>query len=227
MKEWILENTTITEQEYDNLLNINTVSIKGKHQENHITDLSNHPIVNIAQFTSRKPSLTQRIRFKIIKKKDINKKNLYIYKQIKFYIISEFLNNFKAELLTLKRHKQCFHLNFDICTTLNITSYLITALCQSPYYKKKKEYIHTFVLIITNDNQEYIIDGTINTIMSKDTYFNIFKPQIISCIEKEQLKEDYKYIKPLEQVGLIYKAEYYCFKDKVINGIKKYNKRKN
>ena len=30
MREWILENTNVTEQEYDNLLNINTVSIKGK-----------------------------------------------------------------------------------------------------------------------------------------------------------------------------------------------------
>lgn len=227
MREWILENTNVTEQEYDNLLNINTVSIKGKHQENHIADLSNHPIVNIALFTSRKTSLIRRKKYKIIKKKDINKKNLYIYKQIKFYILSEFLENFEDELLTLTRHNQCFHLNFNICTKINIKSYLITALCQSPYDKNNNEYIHTFILIINNDNQEYIIDGTVNIITRKDTYFNIFKPQIISCIEKEQLKEDYKFIKPLEQAGLIYKAEYYCFKDKVIKGIKKYNKRKN
>ena len=211
---------------YDNLLNINTVDIQGKQKENDISNLSNHPIVNIALFTSRKSSLIRRKKYKIIKKKDINKKNLYIYKQIKFYILSEFVKNFEDELLTLTRHNQCFHLNFNICTKINIKSYLITALCKSPYNKNNKEYIHTFILII-KDNQEYIIDGTVNIITRKDTYFNIFKPQIISCIEQKQLKEDYEYIKPLEQDRLIYKAEYYCFKDKVIDGIKKYTKSKN
>lgn len=226
MKEWILENTEITTDEYDKLININTVSINGKGIKQPIEKLSNHPIVNIALFTTRKPTLKQRRKFKIIKQKDINKKNYYIYQKIKFYILTEFIKHYKSELYTINRHNQCFHLNSFFCLKLNINSYLITALCKSPYIINNPDYLHTFILIHSNDNQEYIIDATLNIIMKKEIYFSIFNPQIITCINKTKLTSDLQLLTPLEQDGKLYKAEYLCFPEQVMTSIKKLSKAK-
>ena len=60
--------------------------------------------------------------------------------------------------------------------------------------------------------------------MKKDIYFSIFKPQIISIIPKSQLINNLQLITPLEQNGKLYKAEYYCFPNQVINTIKNLSK---
>ena len=86
MKEWILENTDISEEEYNKLINLNTISINGKSNLQPNQKISNHPIINIALFTSKKSSIRRRKKFKIKKLKDINKKNYYTYQKIKFYM---------------------------------------------------------------------------------------------------------------------------------------------
>ena len=98
MKEWILENTEVTSVEYDKLINYDTVSIKGKSNKHSIESISNHPIINIALFTTKKPSIKRRKKFKIIKQKDINKNNYYTYQRIKFYILAEFIKHYKNEI---------------------------------------------------------------------------------------------------------------------------------
>ena len=224
MKEWILENTDVTNKEYDQLINLNTVSINGQSNKHSIEEISNHPIVNIALFTTKKPTIKRRKKYKIIKQKDINKNNYYIYQKIKFYILAEFIKEYQNELYTIHRHNQCFHLNSFFCKNLNTNNYLITALCKSPYIINYHNYLHTFILVISNNNQEYIIDATLNIIMQKDTYFSIFKPQIISCINKSQLINDLQLLTPLEKNGKLYKAEYFCFPKQVMNTIKKLSK---
>ena len=67
MKEWILENADVTSKEYDQLINLNTVSINGQSNKHSIEEISNHPIVNIALFTTKKPTIKRRKKFKIIK----------------------------------------------------------------------------------------------------------------------------------------------------------------
>lgn len=224
MKEWILENTKITSEEYDKLINLNTVSINGKSNKHNQHQMSNHPIINIALFTTKKSTIKQRKKYKITKQKDINKNNYYTYQKIKFYILTDFIKHYHNELQSIYRHNQCFHLNSFFCQKLNINSYLITALCKSPFFISNTNYIHTFILIHSNNNQEYIIDATLNIIMKKDIYFSIFNPQIISFIPKSQLISDLKLITPLEQDGKLYKAEYLCFPKQVINKVKTLSK---
>ena len=226
MKEWILENTDISSEEYDNLINLDTVSIKGKHNPQEPDPIFTHPIIDISSFTLKKDTIFNRIKYKIKKHQD-NSNTFYECKKVKFFILSNFLHQLKSILTSKRRLNQCFHLNAKICLMLDVKCYLVTALCQSPYYTNTKKYLHSFILIILKNNKEYIIDGTSNTIIEKNTYFELFQPQIISCIDQKTLKQDLTLIEEYEQEGLIYKAEYYCFKDPIISSIKKRSKIKN
>ncbi len=80
MREWILENTDITETEYDTLINQNTVIFNKKDKSNNNDKSSNHPIINIILFTLQKPSFNRRYKYEIQRKKDINKKNIIYIK---------------------------------------------------------------------------------------------------------------------------------------------------
>ena len=55
MKEWILENTTVTEEIYDSLINPNTVN-KGREIGDNVKINYQHPFLTIGTFTLKKPS---------------------------------------------------------------------------------------------------------------------------------------------------------------------------
>ena len=64
MREWILENTGVSPEEYDKLINYDTVSINGKSNKQSIESISNHPIINIALFTTKKTSIKRLKKFR-------------------------------------------------------------------------------------------------------------------------------------------------------------------
>lgn len=85
MKEWILENTTVTEEKYDSLINPTTVKMlefEGK-EDKKTYELSNHPIVRIDNFTHKKPTITRCFVYGIKKRG-----KYYLYKDIKFRVFS-------------------------------------------------------------------------------------------------------------------------------------------
>lgn len=215
MKEWILENTSITEEEYDSIINEDTILMHHKPSTKYIQD-DNNPLINIAKFTLKKPSFFNRKKFKIIKKD-----NSYVYKEIEFYVLAEFLTNIKAWLYSTERLHQCFILNSYICKELKANCHLITALCKSPYGKDNQEYVHSFIIVITDNNQEYIIDGVTNTIMKKETYFNLYNPKIISNISQKRLREEIPLINKFSKHNKISRGEYLCFPDQIITAVKK------
>lgn len=226
MREWILQNTEVTQEEYDKLLNLNTVRINGKSNVSQNDKISNHPMVNIVRFTSYKPTYSHRRKYKVKRKKDVNKHYYYIYEKIKFYILGEIFSIIEEKCFCINRQSNCFYINSDTCLLPKINSYLITAMCISPFRTKQNPYIHTFTLLITPDGLEYILDGTSNVIMDKKTYYSIYKPEIISCIPKEILKEELNLLKPFEEDERIYRAEYLCFRDKIMESVKKLTRKK-
>lgn len=226
MKDWIIKNTNVKEEQYDNIFNTNIVMINGVSKKATEKDASDHPIINISMFTFDYPTFFRIKKFKIKKIKDTNKKNLYIYKNIKFYILGEQIPLYANELFTGKRITQCFYLNSTLCLQANLNSYLITAMCKNPYRKNNDTYLHTFVLLKHDNGQDYILDGTANIITDKKTYFNIFKPNIISCISKEKLKKDLELLKPFEESMQIYRPEYLCFTKETVKAAKKLTKQK-
>lgn len=226
MKEWILENTSIKEEQYDSIINLNTVIINGKTNNLPNEKIIDHPIINICMFSYEYPTLFRRMKYKVKRIKDINKKHYYVYKNIKFYILGEFFPIIADEVFSSRRLKQCFYINSKICLLPKINTFLITALCTHPFKIPKKKYIHTFVLLKTEDGKKYILDGTSNTIMDKDTYFSIFNPKIISCIPKEKLKADLELLKPYEKDKSIYRPEYLCFPKETLKAVKKLQRKK-
>lgn len=230
MKEWILENTNITEPEYDNTILILT-SNTYKPSNEPINNIFNNQLVAIHTFTYKKPSTIRKILFNVKGKEDT-----YLHKNIKFKILAEQLENItsnlkyedieqlKKILYSIKRDHKCFSLSLQICDALE-NCYITTALCKNPYCKKESYFLHTF-LIIEKNKTEYIIDSTFNIIMKKHTYLNLFKAKIISKIDKETFLKDMEYIKNCQFANHINFSEYLCFKDEVMQAAKKLSKQK-
>lgn len=226
MKEWILKNTNISEEQYNSVFNLNTVMISGNSKEPENDGISDHPIVNISMFTFDYPNFSRRKKHKIKRIKDINKKHLYTYQNIKFYILGEYLKKYTYITFSTQRLRNCFYLNSMICLLPNINTFLITAMCENPFRKSRLKYIHTFVLLKNTDGKDYILDGTTNTIMDKKTYFDIFKPKVITCISKDKLEKDLELLKPFEKEKYIYRAEYLCFPKQTIKAAKKFSRKR-
>lgn len=223
MKEWILENTSVDEVEYDKLINHNVVNLLNQNEEERMKiskkyKLSRHPLNKISDFTYKKPS---KFRCKIY---DIKiDSNYYIYKGIKFSIISELLPELEKELYNRNRDGKCLQKSSYICSTIN-NSKMITAMCINPFVTPSKKMIHAFVQIEKKDGKKYILDGTINAIIEKELYFKLFNVEVISEISREELINDIEYIKKMSLSSKISFLEYLCFPQKVNDGVKRYIK---
>ena len=224
MKEWILENTVVTEERYDSLINPNTVKmLEFERKEDKLYELSNHPIVNIDNFTHKKPTITRCMIYGIKKRK-----KYYIYKDIEFRVFSELLtiknNPFIEELYSDNRIGTCFDKSIQICLS-NDNSKILTAMCIDPFLQNHKKFIHSFVCVKGKDGKEYIVDGTINTVIEKEKYMKIYNAQIITEIDKNKFESFMDFIIENGEFGnYISIVEYLCFPDEVIEGIEKHIK---
>lgn len=222
MKEWILQHTEVTEEEYDALINPQLVYMENTKVEDipyiPYTPFTN-PIDTIDDFTLRKPNLLRKRKYKII-----NEQDYYIHQNIKFYILAKMLKEMRRKLYTSRRYHKCCQLSFEVASRLNECN-IVTALCTNPFNKIKQKFLHTFVIYI-KEGEEYVIDATLNAIIKKEIYFRLYQPQIISTIPKSTIKEDFNIIKETK-ISDITATEYLCFKEPIMNVVKKLTKNKN
>lgn len=220
MKEWILENTTVTEKEYDSLINPNTLHIEGeskpiKKESNKIFE---HPILAIDAFTKQPPTLPRKIKYRIIKKK-----NAFLHQKIKFIILAEILEEMKEILYSSNRKRKCFELSIEILKKYNDVN-IVTLMCINPQFKEPTPFLHAVTLAKDEYGNEIIFDTTYNIAIKKETYLNLLKANIISNIPRDKFKDDYLLIIDLLKNNSIYLDEYLCFPEQVINGVKKFKK---
>ena len=73
MKEWVINNTSVTEERYDSLINSTTVIMDGleRIEDNINYELSNNPIININNFTYKKPTIIRCMIYGVKKSKNI------------------------------------------------------------------------------------------------------------------------------------------------------------
>ena len=225
MKEWVINNTTVTEYEYDNLINSNTVKMSGleEKEDNTIYELSDNPIININNFTHRKPTIIRCMAYGIKKSK-----KYYIYKDVKFRVFAELMTTKKGEfyksLYSEKRRGTCFDKSTEISIS-NEDSWIITAMCIDPFLVPSKKFIHCFVIATGKDGKEYVIDGTLNAVIEKEKYMEIYNAQIISKIKQNEFCDFLDYMVENKALGVdISIVEYLCFPNEVTKGIKKYIK---
>lgn len=227
MKEWILEYTDVDEKRYNNLLNSSTINSNLYDElkdETEYTISYNHPFHRIGKFTYKKPSRIRCVFYGI--KSD---KKYYIYKDIKFRVLAETLfekkDSYKKVLYSKKRVGTCVSKSLDIGLNLK-DSKIVVAMCDEPFIKPRKRFLHAFVTYMNKEGIEYAIDGTQNIIMSKDTYLKLYNAKIISVISSEKVQNDIEFIKTQNLGNSIFMFEYLCFPEEVMEGAKKYIKTK-
>ena len=225
MKEWILENTTVTEEKYNSLINEDTVILDGTEvkKDKNTYELSNNPIINVYKFTEKKPTITRCMIYGIRKSK-----KYYIYKDIKFRVFAELMKTRKGDfyesLYSEKRLGTCFDKGMTICLS-NKNSKIVTAMCIDPFLIPTKKFIHCFVIDTGKDGKEYVIDGTLNAVIEKQKYIDIYNAEIITEIEEPKVFEFLDLMSEGKELGSnIDIAEYLCFPDEVIEGVKKHIK---
>lgn len=224
MREWILKNTDVTAEEYDELINQETIYIEGKSTgKKHLgpKKIFEHPLVGIDYFTFEKPSIQRMLKYRVKKVK-----NYYYHQNIKFYILSELIKNMQESLYSIDRIQGCFELSFDICQRVN-NSKIVTALCINPFFKKEDIVLHSFVVVTNDDGMEYACDGTLNCSLEKETYLKLLNvTTIISEIPREDMITAFEFLKEKDILKYLIYPEFYCFKDRIIEGLKKLTKSK-
>lgn len=221
MKEWILENTDVTEEEYDKLINPNTLNVKGESKpitNMLVNKISDHPMLAIDEFTKQPPTLYRKIKYRVIKKK-----KAYIHKKIKFIILAELIDDMKEILYSQNRKGKCFTLSIDIFKKYNNVN-ILTLMCIDPYFKEPKPFLHVVTSEKDEHGNEIIFDTTYNIAMKKETYLKLLQATIISTISKEKIKNDHPLIIELVKNDLIYLDEYFCFRDQITSAVKKLSK---
>ena len=222
MKEWIIDNTTVTEERYDSLLNSSLIksNLYKKIKDNtKYTIIHTHPFYRIGVFTYKKPTKLRCSIYGIRKNK-----NYYVYKDIKFKVLSETLfekkDPYKKLLYSKKRIGTCISKSLDIGSNIRGSKIMI-AICDEPFINPTKKLLHAFVIYEKNE-KEYVVDGTFNIIMEKEIFFKLYNANIISQIESEKVVEDINLITKLDID--MYMFEYFCFRDEIMEGVKKYIK---
>lgn len=222
MKEWILENTNIPEEEYDKLISSKTLHIEGESkpintEQNKIFE---HPILTIDQFTLQKPTIKSKLKYQIK-----TYKQGFIHKKIKFVILATILKEMEDILYSNNRKRKCFELSLEILKNYSGT-YIVTLLCIDPQFKEPIPFLHAVTLTKDNEGNELIFDTTYNVIMKKETYLKILNATIISIISREEFSKDITLIKDFLKKGYIYLDEYLCFREQTISAVKKLSKTK-
>ncbi len=229
MKEWILKNTIITEEQYDSLINANTINMieesitendkKNEELTNEKTEtlrkVFDHPLCTIDAFTLEKPTLLRKITYGVK-----GKNNEYTCKNIKFSILAEQLKDKQDILYSEDRKGICGDLSSYICAITPNTS-IVTAMCIDPAYNDQHQFLHSFVIIKREDKKEYVLDSTFNIIIEKEEYLKLLEAKVISNISRKKYYNDLSCLEKLNLGNSISLAEYLCFPDQVIDGVKK------
>ena len=227
MKEWVLNNTSVTEEEYDNLISPNTLKLKNTNLEEIYADyklkkLSENPLGVINLFTLKKPNKFRCIVYRVKKEK-----NYFIYKDIKFSVLA--LNvedeNYKKELYNERRVGTCFQKSFDFCKSID-NSKIILAMCINPFFTPEKKFLHAFVEILGKDGKQYILDGTLNICMEKELYLKLLNAKIISEMSRNEFFEYVNFIEENNLGSLITVPEFLTFPNQINEGVKKYIKKR-
>lgn len=223
MKEWILENSDISEEEYDKLISSKTLHIEGESQPINIEQnkISEHPMLTIDQFTLQKPTIKSKLKYQIK-----TYKQGFIHKKIKFVILATILKEMEDILYSNNRKRKCFELSLEILKKYSETN-IITLLCTDPNYKESILFLHAAILVKDQEGNELILDTTYNIIIKKETYLKLLNATVISIISREEFANDLTFIKDLLNKNYVYLDEYLCFKEQVMATAKKLVKKQN
>lgn len=199
MREWILENTTVTPEEYDRIAKYVNPPEKpspvGKEYKKQIL----YALMMI--------SLNKLTIFRRLKKAITKNGRWFNYKGTDFILFSDIYND--PRLLSLERYGKCAR-SHEIA--LEMKTDICTGICKD--YKNHR-FLHTFLLGII-DGEACVLDYTLNLVLKKDDYFNFMDVDVVSMIKNSNLVEYTINLLKNRNLGeVIDSHEFLCFPEQV------------
>lgn len=119
-------------------------------------------------------------------------------------------------LETSDRGGLCHSLAYDICLYLKEQSTIVTGYVYG--YTNKSKFLHSWVEL-SHNGSDYVIDGTLNIMMDKTSYYRLRNAQPLTKITKETLTDDIN--KYYAKIGKIPIPFYFIFRDEIIKDFQK------
>lgn len=176
MKEWILENTSVTNEQYNRYIN-------SKYKEypnidfNTVSTIPKKRTLLDIQLFSLNPSFLNVLKFGIKKKG-----NSYFKNGIKFQLLSDFYKD--KDLFTSNRYGKCAleSIKIALLTKANI----VTAICTD---FREVKILHTFLIGYLDSYQKPMVwDYTMNLVMNVEDYYNLCDVEVIKFIKNEDFR---------------------------------------
>ena len=152
----------------------------------------------------------------IFKRKDnvfeVNYNNLkYDFKLLDSYLIKN-----KEELRSKERIGKCIHKSISLANSYEGNCKVLLGYI----YNNSDKLLHSVFLECSN-NHEYVFDYTMNLIMEKEKYMELFDFKIINEIDGNDIKKDKNIILKMEYISSKF---YLCFRDEIMKDLNKNSK---
>lgn len=191
MKEWFLENTNITEQEYENALKFKEAQEIADASKNNLGRI----MLIIESFTLN-PKFNKFLSTFLVRRL---KNGSFSYKGIPFRFFHDIYED--PTLFTPDRYGKCVQMSWDLARMSNFD--VVTANC---------------IDFKNEDGEEFVYDYTRNLIMEKKFYYKLLSVQEIKVIPSDKFQ---RYANELEvlvrEKHLDFTLfEFFCFPDEAI-----------
>ena len=125
------------------------------------------------------------------------------------------------EISDNRRYGKCYELSTklaEVLTTYGIQCDLVTAMVYGR--TDKMNCLHSWVETRI-DNEDFVLDSTLNACIKKDGYYRIQHAEPLSRISGETIKNDYELFAKLRKVQHFNLYEYLLFRDEIMKDLKK------
>lgn len=143
-----------------------------------------------------------------------------IIQAIQFSSVAPEVKNLFPFIESDKRFGNCYDFAYNISLNLGVPNQIVTGYIYG--YSDKSKFLHSWVESTIND-EEYVIDGTLNAMINKEGYYLMQHAKPITKISDSVLKSDIK--NHLDVMQTIPLEVYYVFRDEIVNDLKRNNKK--
>lgn len=143
-----------------------------------------------------------------------------IIQAIQFSSVAPEVKNLFPFIESDKRFGNCYDFAYNISLNLGVPNQIVTGYIYG--YSDKSKFLHSWVESTIND-EEYVIDGTLNAMINKEGYYLMQHAKPITKISDSVLKSDIK--NHLDVMQTIPIEVYYVFRDEIVNDLERNNKK--
>ena len=143
-----------------------------------------------------------------------------IIQAIQFSSVAPEVKNLFPFIESDKRFGNCYDFAYNISLNLGVPNQIVTGYIYG--YSDKSKFLHSWVESTIND-EEYVIDGTLNAMINKEGYYLMQHAKPITKISDSVLKSDIK--NHLDVMQTIPLEVYYVFRDEIVNDLERNNKK--